>query len=260
MKLVVCIAAVLAASIQPALAQQAASGPPSLSLAPAVVIVRAKFGQTVTQTISLHNATAVGLAYEMSAQDVVVKNGKRTFVRAGESPNSIAASAIFSRRSGYIAPLSDGTVQVLLTIPAQTSIRGVVVYFRNKHVVAGHGSVMLSASLGSLITFILTNDVALEAQPMHVYPPTASENMRIVDSLSNTGSEPVVADGVAAFVGSGGTLAAKVQFASQRLMPGERLEMTAEYPGRLKPGRYRVLCTFSYEGKSLTVTGAYVAT
>jgi len=193
----------------------------------------------------------------MTASDVVVKNGKRVFLPAGEAPHSIASSAVFSMRSGYVEPGATKTVQVLLTVPPQTNVRAVALYFQNKHIVTARGSLSMTASLGSLITFVLSNDSALTAEPVHVHPPTGSQNMKIVESLKNVGSEPIVPDGIVAFVDPSGKLAAKIPFDSKRLLPGEHQELVAEYPGRLKPGTYRVLCTFSYEGKSLTVTGQY---
>jgi len=43
----------------------------------------------------------------------------------------------------------------------------------------------------------------------------------------------------------------------QRLLPGERLEFSAEYPGELPPGNYRVLCSFQFEGKTLTSEASF---
>jgi hypothetical protein len=36
------------------------------------------------------------------------------------------------------------------------------------------------------------------------------------------------------------------------LLPGERVEFVADYPDQLLPGDYRVLCSFQFEGKTLT--------
>ncbi len=229
-----------------------AQGAPSLSLSPSVVILKATLGQTIKQAITLNNGTAQSLDFEMLADDVIVKNGKRVFVPAGELPHSIAAGAVFSQRTGHVEPGSSQAIQVLLTIPSQTSIRAVAIYFRARHVLVSHGTVSVTATVGALITFILSDNIAVQAELVHVRPATASENLKIVEALKNTGSEPVVPDGIAAFVDAGGTLVAKIPFQAQRLLPGERLEFTAEYAGRLKPGTYRVLCTFSYEGKALT--------
>lgn len=245
------------ACVATALAQQAPSAStPSVSLAPAVLILHAKFGQSVTQTITMNNGTAHALSFEMDAQDAIVKNGKRVFVPAGELPNSIAASAVFSLRSGTIQPGSDQSVQVILTIPAATPIRAVVVSFHSKHVTT-RNAVNLSASLGSLMTFILTDNIAVEAGAVHLHPATASANLKVTQSLKNTGTEPVVPVGVAAFIDANGALAAKVPFQSQRLLPGEELDFTAEYAGRLKPGVYRVLVSFQYEGKTTTNTSTF---
>lgn len=256
------LAALLAAVlIAPAVARaQTSSSTPRMTLSPAYVILKAKFGQTVTQSVTLSNQTENGFSFEMEAQDVVVKNGKRVFFRAGELPHSIAASAVFSQRAGNVDPFSNKTVEVLLTIPAQTNIRAVTVTFKNRKVTSTPGGVSLTASLGALVTLLLTDDFNLQGEAPVVHPPTASQNLTVTTKLTNTGSEPIVPQGVAAFIGSAGQLVAKVPFTSPRLLPGERLEFSAAYPGTLKAGTYRVVCTFSYEGRSLTLTGQYRST
>ncbi len=56
-------------------------------------MAKGNFGQGLTQTLTLTNQTARDFAFEMVAEDVIIKDGKRVFVPAGETPNSIAASA-----------------------------------------------------------------------------------------------------------------------------------------------------------------------
>jgi hypothetical protein len=232
---------------------------PQLSLAPATVELHVRPGQSIKQTLTLNNQTDQGLDFEMSARDVVVKSGRRTFYDAGVLPHSIAATAVFSQRSGHADPQSQKSVQVILTVPAQTSIRAVAVYFRNKHVIAPHGSVMLNASLGALVTFILTSDIALHAGSVHVAPATSTQIMKVSEELSNAGTEPIVPQGVAAFVNAAGALVAKVPFEQQRLLPGERLSFNAQYPGVLPRGTYRIVCSFQFEGKTWTTEGRYSA-
>src|SRR5579884_1161347 len=73
--------------------------PPSLSLSPAVVMTKGGYGQSVTQTMVLTNGTSRPMAFDMMAEDAIVRDGKRVFVPAGELPGSIAATAIFSKQS-----------------------------------------------------------------------------------------------------------------------------------------------------------------
>src|SRR5258708_6268578 len=73
--------------------------PPSISLTPAVVMAKGTFGQGLTQTLSLSNHTAVDFAFDLVAEDVVIKDGKRVFVPAGETEHSIATSAVFSQKT-----------------------------------------------------------------------------------------------------------------------------------------------------------------
>src|ERR1700716_1702690 len=115
-----------AASAQQPAAPVQAADKPSISLSPAVVMAKGNFGQGLTQTLTLTNQTARDFAFEMVAEDVVIKDGKRVFVPAGETPNSIAASAVFAQKTVLVKPFSSVTVEVRLTLPAQTNLRAVV--------------------------------------------------------------------------------------------------------------------------------------
>ena len=54
-----------------------------------------------------------------------------------------------------------------------------------------------------------------------------------------------------------GNLVGRSPFESKRLLPGERLEFTAEYPDQLPPGEYKAMCSFQFEGKTLTSEGNF---
>src|SRR4029077_19267322 len=120
------------APVSPAQAPAAAPRPekPSISLSPAVIMAKGNFGQGLTQTLTLTNQTARDFAFEMVAEDVIIKDGKRVFVAAGETPNSIAATAVFTQKTVLVNPFSSVSVDVRLTLPAQTNIRAVVAMFR----------------------------------------------------------------------------------------------------------------------------------
>ena len=91
----------------------------------------------------------------------------------------------------------------------------------------------------------------------------------VVDSNTNLGIVLLLAplaavprsrslrEGVAAVLNSKGALVGKTTFPVQRLLPGERLEFKAEYPDQLEPGSYKVLCSFQFEGKTLTTDGSF---
>ena len=79
----------LSLSAAPAFAQ-------AISLSTAVVELRGAFGQSTSQTFTMSNRTGIDLEFELIAQDVIVRGGKRIFVDAGELPGGIAATAVFS--------------------------------------------------------------------------------------------------------------------------------------------------------------------
>ena len=226
---------------------------PSISLSPAVVMARGAFGQGLTQTLTLTNQTARDFAFEMVAEDVLIKDGKRVYVAAGEAPNSIAATAVFTQKTVLVKPFSSASVDVRLTLPARTDIRAVVAMFRGTDKIpTSSGAVGMTASLGALITFNLTDNVKLQPEAVRVTPATDTANMKIAQWISNAGTEPTLPEGAAAILNEKGSLAGKATFDPQRLLPGERLEFVAEYPDQLPGGTYRALCSFQYEGQTLT--------
>lgn len=232
--------------------------PPSISLSPAVIMARGSYGQGLTQTLTLTNNTGVEFAFEMEAQDVVVHEGKRVFVPAGETENSIASSAVFSQKQVIVKPYSPVNVDVRLTIPAQTSIRAVAAIFRGTNKLpTSNSAVGMTASLGALITFNLSDNVKLEPEVVHIVPATETSNMTISQWISNVGTEPVLPDGMAVVLNAKGNLVTKIPLQPQRLLPGERLEFSAEYPDQLQPGDYKAMCTLQFEGKTLTSDAAF---
>ncbi len=254
-------AAPAAKSGQPAPAQKAAPGlPPSIALSPAVIMAKGNFGQGLTQTLTLTNNTNRDLAFELVAEDVVVKDGKRVFVPAGETGNSIAASAVFSQKTVLAKSYSSASVDVRLTLPAQTGLRAVAIIFRGTDKLpTSTSAVAMTASLAGLVTFNLSDNVKLEPETVHVTPASETANMIISQWIANTGSEPVLPEGAAAVLNANGSLAGKATFSPQRLLPGERLEFIAEYPYPLQSGNYRALCTFQFEGKILTTDANFKA-
>jgi hypothetical protein len=233
--------------------QGAQSAPPSISLSPAVVMAKGNFGQGLTQTLTLTNQTGREFAFELVAEDVVVKDGKRVFVPAGETPDGIAATAVFSQKLVLVKAFSSAAVDLRVTLPPQTSVRALVAMFRGTDKLpTSSGAVGMTASLGTLITFNLSENIKLEQEVAHVTPASASANMSITQFIANKGTEPALPEGAAAVINAKGALVGKATFSPQRLLPGERIEFTADYPDQLQPGDYRVLCSFQFEGKTLT--------
>ncbi|MBI2212351.1 MAG: Fn3-like domain-containing protein [Acidobacteria bacterium] len=229
----------------------------ALTLSPSVVNLRGAGGASVTHRITLTNRTGVDASFELIAQDVVVKNGTREFHPAGSTPDSIAASATFSKRAVTVLAGESRSVDVTLTLPASTTQRAVVAIFRGTTLFRING-VSATASLGTLFTFTLTGDVRLDCAPLRVEPQTAATNATIEATLENTGSEPLVSTGASVFVDASGAIVGRTQFDSRRFLPGERASLRSEYPGELQPGVYSVVATLQFEGRSLTRTAELV--
>ena len=193
----------------------------------------------------------------MATEDVVVRDGKRSFSAAGQIANGIAASAVATPASVVVKAGEEASVQVTLTLPAETPQRAVVTFFRGGVVAPVPGSVGLGASLGTLITFNLSSDYKVEAGPVQASLQTPAANTILSEELHNSGSEPVVPKGVIVILNASGKRVAKASFATQRLLPGERLIFAATNPAQLPPGRYRTLSSFEFERKVVTSAGEF---
>lgn len=229
----------------------------SVTLAPAVAVLRGDAGQSTTQKLTFTNGTSVALSFEMIAMDVVVRDGKRTFVAAGATPGSIAATAVYTQQRVTVLPGKSVNVGVTVTIPPQPAVRAIVVMCKGTTKLA-RGPVGATASVGTLLTFALSGDViAAEASPLIVEPPTASSNLVASQQVSSSGTEPMVATGMLAVLDAGGAMVGKQAIPPWRLLPGERTDMRVEYAGELPPGRYRAMVTFDLTDKTLTSSAEF---
>jgi hypothetical protein len=222
----------------------------TLTLSPAVVTLRGTYGQSTTQRVSMTNSTSQFFACDVVVQDVIVRDGKRQFAPAGQIAGSIAATAVVSARSLNIRAGETAVVTVTVTIPQETSGRAVVVLFRGKNQLMNKGVPMV-ASLGSLMTFALSNDVSMTTAGMRVTPPTATATASVAQTCTNNGREPLVARGIVAILDSRGALVGKSVIEPKRLLPRETIELRSDYAGALTPGHYRVMLTLGFEGQSL---------
>jgi len=224
----------------------------SVSLSPAVVMVKCKLGQSYTQTLTITNQTQQELAFEMIPEDVLVRDGKSVFVAAGETPGGIAATAVFTRKEVVVEPLQSSSVSVTFTVPRQTQLSAAVAVFRGLTRISGPGAVKMTASLGALFTFTASENFRIETSAIAVSAQSATANLGISQLLTNMGSEPDVIDGVAVVLDEAGAIAGKTSFEEQRLLPGEQLPVRAEYSAELKAGRYRALASFQSEAGVIT--------
>jgi hypothetical protein len=222
----------------------------SLTLSPAVVPLRGSFGQSATHELTLQNGSEQELAFTLEARDVIVRSGQRMFVAAGELPDSIAATAVFSPRRIIVPAGQRGSVRVILTVPRAVQHRAVVALFRAVTAI-DQGGRPAYLSLGTLFTFSLSEHASLAAD-LRVQPPTTAANARLESTLFNDGSEPVEPRGVAVILDSRGRIVGKTAMPARRLLPGERATVSAEYGGELSRGTYRALVTLDFAGRAMT--------
>lgn len=221
--------------------EQVTNRPPSISLAPAVIMVKAKAGQTFSQELTLWNNTTQELSFRMEARDVVVREGKRAFVPAGELTGSIARNAVFSDKDPVAPPGGFAKSRVTVTVPDSPGPRAIVCIFMGKTVMGTHRAVAMTGSLGTLVTFNVADDFHVRSQSIQIVVDTNAQSITFRQLLTNVGSDPVVPKGVIAIMNEAGGLVTRLPLSAQRLLPGESLEFTAEHAGLLKTGKYQVI-------------------
>ncbi|MGD0131774.1 MAG: hypothetical protein ABSE57_06990 [Bryobacteraceae bacterium] len=229
----------------------------SISLSPAVIMVRCKPGQGTTQTLTISNNTSGEVRFNLETQDVVVSDGIRALSPAGQIGNGIAATSVATPASVVVKAGESASVQVTFTLPPQTTQRAVVTFFRGILTAPGDGVVGLGASLGTLITFSLSTDFKLESGPVAASLQTPEANVILSQELHNTGTEPLVPKGIIVVLNASGKRVAKAPFKIQRLLPGERLVFAATNPAQLAPGNYRTLSSFEFERRVFTSAGEF---
>jgi len=230
----------------------------SMSVSPAVVMLRGEVGQSTTQTLMFTNGTSQSLSFEMKAQDAVVRDGKRVFVEPGTLPGSIAATAAFSPKLFTVAPGQTMHIDVTITIPPKTSVRAIAVMCQGTTKL-GTGPLRMTASVGTLMTFALSGDViVVAASPLVVQAPTATSNFIAAQHVANGGTEPLVVTGMLAILDANGALVGKQSIPGWRLLPGERSDMRVEYGGDLPSGHYRAQVTYDLTDKTLTSSADFI--
>jgi hypothetical protein len=231
------------------------AGDGSLTVTPAVVQLRGSFGQNTTQRLMITNGTSVPFDFELVAQDVIVQNGKRRFVAAGSIAGSIAATAVFSRTTVKVQPGETEAVDMTVSIPTGAQHRAVVAIFHSTNRFV-QNNVPMSASIGTLLTFSIANDVTVATEPLAVTPQSAAANLSVSQKCVNRGSDPVVARGTAAVLDANGKLISRTNLDPRRMLPGEMTTLAGEFAADLAPGHYKVLVTYDFEGaKSVTTIG-----
>jgi hypothetical protein len=229
----------------------------TVSLSPSVIELKGSYRQSTTQTFTMTNTTGLALSFDLQAQDVLVTNGKRIYLPAGELPHSIAATAVFASRTVTIPAGESRSASVTVTVPEATQIRAVVVLFKGTTTI-GKGRSASTVSLGALMTFRLSDHSTVVVSDLSVAPQTDSQNASFELAFVNDGTEPVSPRGVAVILNQAGTVVGKATFEPLRVLPGERQMSKATYPGELGKGAYRVVSTFEVGGKPVTKSAQLV--
>lgn len=141
------------------------NSPDSFSLAPTVAVIQCKLGETISRSLTFYNPSASELTFEAVTQDVVLREGKVSFARAGALLNGIAATAVFSERFFNVKPRETRSISVSLTVHPRTTSQGVLVQFRGTDKVPLSKTIGVTPTLGTLVLINLSDGSPTEAGP-----------------------------------------------------------------------------------------------
>src|SRR5437660_11494445 len=183
--LAVVLSALCGLSVPRANAQSLISG------APAALSLKGHAGQTTTQNFKVSNLTDSIYAFKVDVADVLVENGKRTFIPAGQTSGSIAALTVVSVKRVDLQPGQTAVVPVTFALPAETDIRAVAVFFRGQPTQIVQGP-KVQMNIGAVVDFSISDGVKLDIVTPQVAPQTPTTNATVTEELANHGPEPVI--------------------------------------------------------------------
>jgi hypothetical protein len=136
------------------------AGPGSLTMVPSFIMATVSPKQSATYTLVVNNLTSRELTFEVEGKDLVLKDGKPVYVVANQRPDTIAGSILFSTKSLNVKAGQSASLDLTLTMPAQTQVHGVLVVLKGSdQFIAGQGAA-LTPSLGALIDVSQPGDTA----------------------------------------------------------------------------------------------------
>src|SRR5437899_1072640 len=111
-------------------------------------MIKTQPGGSSTHALTISNLMYNKCSFVMEAFDVVVRDGTRVFVPAGETVGGIARSAIFSPPFIELNPGESALVKITLTVPPEPAVRAVAAIFHGQTALPGNDKLMITGSLG----------------------------------------------------------------------------------------------------------------
>lgn len=126
---------------------------PSLTLIPTLILDASLPNQSSTHTLVVHNRTSFEMVFDVEARDLVLRGGKPAYLPPGQVEGSAAATLAYSTRTLELKPMQSASLDVTLTMPDKTAVKGVAILLNPKGTMFPSTSGSIAASLGSIISF-----------------------------------------------------------------------------------------------------------
>lgn len=201
----------------------------SVTIDPAVIEIEGTPGTAVERSIVLTNNLPWDVDVEVVAEDVVIRDGVRTYVPTGETRGGIAASIIARPRKLRIGTGARATVTAIVTAPEARSQSAAALFFRAVPIQQDVSS-GVRINIGCLIVLQQGDDPLLEFER-----PSIDSEGTLTQTIENRGGDIAIVRGTVRLLED--SLDQLVQLPSVRLLPGERYAWITRLPAPLRHAR-----------------------
>lgn len=179
-------------------------GQEPISLNPTLSVVECEPGRSAKQTLTIANATTSELTFEMTAKDLVVRDGKAAFLPAGATLNGLAATAVFSEKYFNVKPRQTKVVSIEFTVHPQTAARGMLVLLQATDKIT-FGKTTMTPNLGAVITIEAPERTTADLGGVGANAPAGTVSFAISQWMSDAGASSLAGQQATPAVGGDGS-------------------------------------------------------
>ncbi len=219
-------------------------------------------GGTYSGEISVENPTDSVATLKTYLEDWMYDTGgtgDKLFAPPGTMPLSASPWITFTTPEPTLAPFGRATVRYTVRIPAEGSAGAhySVLFFET---VIGNMpnedgvSVDVAGRIGSLFVVETKGTVKRDGEivSLEIAPPEGNKPMEIHTQFKNNGNVHISLEGSFLILDEAGQVRARGELSKLYTFPGQAVEGTSKWVGRLPAGNYTVIATYNLgKGKSL---------
>lgn len=231
----------------------------ALTLSPSTVQLETAPGRSQTFILKVYNEEQQPMKITPTIMDWGYDaKGKKIFRPPGTLPLSIAKYISYPAESFILMPHKSRHVQMSITVPdSMTGGHQAVVFFQAMPVVdpgKNKSKVAVAMRLGAILLQEHKNTTVIKSRikDIHVKIP-AKGGPQIDLDIVNESNTHIYAEATAALLTTDERLIGTIKLPSTLVLRGRTSRLSAQYKKSLSPGAYKLLITYKYRDKYVSV-------